>query len=450
MIISPWRFPLASVERFCDAGALVMIISGAAAFLALSPLGGLTAQYGRHASPSTTTSRRRRRGGFLLSAFPSSLPARWAWLTQELPALLIAPLAFALALRALHEDEAGTGKSQWRRWLSSPPPLPPPPASSDGRNASLFRLFSAAPLPNRLLLLAFALHYTWRSLFYPLLIRGGKETRALEWALALAFCCWNGALQGAGAALVGRRRRRRRGSSGSGGRRRGGAAAATSTRPARSGVGLVVAAVAFLSKRAARGGPGRSAGRESLPFCSSSPFYLALFGVSLCLWALFWGLNLAADAHLRSLRRKKKTRKATTAAAAATAAATAGKGGDIKKEGGLEEEDRGYRLPTSPLFSLVACPNYGAECAEWACFAAASFFASRAAAAASPAGAGAAAAAAEGGRSGGVADEALPSLAFALFTAANLVPRALAHRRWYVEKFEDFPRGRRAIFPWVL
>ena len=133
------------------------------------------------------------------------------------------------------------------------------------------------------------------------------------------------------------------------------------------------------------GTPGRSAGRESLPFCSSSPFYLALFGVSLCLWALFWGLNLAADAHLRSLRRKKKTRKATTAAAAATAAATAGKGGDIKKEGGLEEEDRGYRLPTSPLFSLVACPNYGAECAEWACFAAASFFASRAAAAASPA-----------------------------------------------------------------
>ena len=414
MIISHWRFPLASVERFCDAGALVMIISGAAAFLALSPLGGLTAQYGRHASPSTTTSRRRRRGGFLLSAFPSSLPARWAWLTQELPALLIAPLAFALALRALHEDEAGTGKSQWRRWLSSPPPLPPPPASSDGRNASLFRLFSAAPLPNRLLLLAFALHYTWRSLFYPLLIRGGKETRALEWALALAFCCWNGALQGAGAALVGRRRRRRRGSRGRG------------------------------------GGAGRSAGRESLPFCSSSPFYLALFGVSLCLWALFWGLNLAADAHLRSLRRKKKTRKATTAAAAATAAATAGKGGDIKKEGGLEEEDRGYRLPTSPLFSLVACPNYGAECAEWACFAAASFFASRAAAAASPAGAGAAAAAAEGGRSGGVADEALPSLAFALFTAANLVPRALAHRRWYVEKFEDFPRGRRAIFPWVL
>lgn len=375
-----------------------MIISGAAAFLALSPLGGLTAQYGRHASPptpSTTTSRRRRRGGLLLSSALTSfsLPARWAWLTQELPALLLAPLAFALTLRALHdEEEEAAGKSQWlRRWLSTSPP-------SSSASASLLGLASAAPLPNRLLLLAFALHYSWRSLFYPLLIRGGKETRALEWALALAFCCWNGALQGAGAALVGRRR------------------------------------------------------RGALPPYSLSPVYLALFGVFLCLWALFWGLNLAADAHLRSLRRKKRkkkknARKATTTAAAA---ATAGKGGEAKEGLEEEEEDRGYRLPTSPLFSLVACPNYGAECAEWACFAAASFFASRAAAAAEASSLSSSSPAAREGERSSVASEALPSLAFALFTAANLVPRALAHRRWYAEKFEDFPRGRRAIFPWVL
>jgi len=390
--------PLASVERLCDAGALAVILSGAAAFLALT-VGGQTAQYGRHAPPSMTTpatmptsspSRRRRRG--LSSLLPASLPARWAWLTQELPALLLAPAVFVFTLRALHENEkeaGAVGKFRW--WFSSSPP----PVAAAGRLSSLLRLLSEAPLPNRLLLLAFALHYAWRSLAYPFLIRGGKRTRVLEWLLALAFCCCNGALQGAGAALVGARGRGR-GSGGEGGRLR------SATPPV------------------------------------LSPFHhLALFGVSLCLWALFWGLNLAADAHLRSLRRKK-----TSKAAAARAPTGNGGGGREEEEEEEEEEDRGYRLPTSALFSLVACPNYGAECAEWGCFSLASFFASRATAAA---------AGAEGERSSSViASESLPALAFAFFTAANLVPRALAHRRWYAEKFEDFPRGRRAIFPWVL
>ena len=387
------RLSLASVERLCETGALAIIGLGAAAFLALT-VGRQTAQYGRHASsPSLTTapstSSSRRRGFFsssVSSVLPSSLPANWAWLTQELPALLLAPVAFALTLRALHENEEEVaGKSRW--WFSSPPP----PAA--GNFGSLLRLSSEAPLPNRLLLLAFALHYSWRSLAYPFLIRGGKETRTLEWALALAFCCLNGALQGAGAALVG------------GGRRR--------SRP-----------------RGLRA-------PSSPPLSSSSTFYRVLFGVSLCFWGLFWGLNLAADAHLRSLRKKKKkTRKTRKTTAAATA--TAGNGGEGEEEE-EELEDRGYRLPTSALFSLVACPNYGAECAEWASFAAASFFASRAAAAEG-----------ESSSSSSVAGESLPSLAFALFTAANLVPRALSHRRWYLEKFEDFPRGRKAIFPWVL
>ena len=128
----------------------------------------------------------------------------------------------------------------------------------------------------------------------------------------------------------------------------------------------------------------------------------------------------------------------TTTTTTATTTAN-GKEKEEKVETELELEDRGYKLPTSPLFALVACPNYAAECAEWLSFAAASLFASRAAA-----GEG------SGRKSAVVLGEALPSLAFALFTAANLVPRALAHRRWYLEKFEDFPRGKKAIVPWVL
>ena len=37
--------------------------------------------------------------------------------------------------------------------------------------------------------------------------------------------------------------------------------------------------------------------------------------------------------------------------------------------------------------------------------------------------------------------------AFALFTAANLVPRARAHHRWYRETFPDYPPERAAILP---
>jgi len=40
--------------------------------------------------------------------------------------------------------------------------------------------------------------------------------------------------------------------------------------------------------------------------------------------------------------------------------------------------------------------------------------------------------------------------AFAFFTIANLLPRALSHHRWYREKFPDYPRERKAILPGLL
>jgi hypothetical protein len=44
----------------------------------------------------------------------------------------------------------------------------------------------------------------------------------------------------------------------------------------------------------------------------------------------------------------------------------------------------------------------------------------------------------------------LPGVVFAFWTAANLVPRALAYHRWYREEFPDYPAGRKAVVPWVL
>lgn len=78
----------------------------------------------------------------------------------------------------------------------------------------------------------------------------------------------------------------------------------------------------------------------------------------------------------------------------------------------------GYHVPHGGLFRWVSCPNYLGEIVEWGGWA--------------------------------VATWSLPGLAFAIFTAANLVPRALAHHRWYRATFSDYPPERRALVPFVL
>ena len=78
----------------------------------------------------------------------------------------------------------------------------------------------------------------------------------------------------------------------------------------------------------------------------------------------------------------------------------------------------GYRVPTGWAYRFVSCPNYLGELLEWVGWAIASW--------------------------------SLPGLAFALWTAANLVPRALAHHRWYLRTFPDYPAGRKAVLPGLL
>lgn len=79
---------------------------------------------------------------------------------------------------------------------------------------------------------------------------------------------------------------------------------------------------------------------------------------------------------------------------------------------------RGYAVPDRGLHRLVASPNYLGELVEWTGFAVLTW---------SPAAA-----------------------VFALWTAANLVPRALAHLRWYRRTFPGYPPERRALIPYLL
>jgi protein-S-isoprenylcysteine O-methyltransferase Ste14 len=80
--------------------------------------------------------------------------------------------------------------------------------------------------------------------------------------------------------------------------------------------------------------------------------------------------------------------------------------------------ETGYKIPTGGLYRWVSSPNYLGEIIEWSGFALATW--------------------------------SLPGLSFALWTIANLAPRALAHHRWYREKFPDYPVGRRALIPYLL
>ena len=80
--------------------------------------------------------------------------------------------------------------------------------------------------------------------------------------------------------------------------------------------------------------------------------------------------------------------------------------------------ETGYRVPRGGFYRWVSCPNYLGEVVQWSGFALATW--------------------------------SLPGLSFALWTVANLLPRAIAHHRWYRREFADYPKERRAVIPWVL
>jgi 3-oxo-5-alpha-steroid 4-dehydrogenase 1 len=80
--------------------------------------------------------------------------------------------------------------------------------------------------------------------------------------------------------------------------------------------------------------------------------------------------------------------------------------------------ETGYKIPYGGLYRWITCPNYFGEILEWLGWAIASW--------------------------------SLPGLAFALYTAANLAPRALEHHRWYRRKFPDYPAERRALIPFIV
>jgi len=78
----------------------------------------------------------------------------------------------------------------------------------------------------------------------------------------------------------------------------------------------------------------------------------------------------------------------------------------------------GYSVPKHTLFRYISCPNFSGEIIEWTAYA--------------------------------IMTWSLPALSFAVWTAVNLIPRALHHHAWYKEKFPAYPAKRKAVIPFIL
>lgn len=80
--------------------------------------------------------------------------------------------------------------------------------------------------------------------------------------------------------------------------------------------------------------------------------------------------------------------------------------------------ETGYKIPDGFLFRYISCPNLLGEMIEWSGFAMMAWN--------------------------------VPALSFAVWTIANLAPRALHHHQWYLKKFTHYPKNRKALIPFLV
>jgi 3-oxo-5-alpha-steroid 4-dehydrogenase 1 len=82
-----------------------------------------------------------------------------------------------------------------------------------------------------------------------------------------------------------------------------------------------------------------------------------------------------------------------------------------------KSNDVDYKISYTGFYNYISCPNYLGEILIWIGWATATW--------------------------------SLAGLSFAMWTIANLVPRARANHNWYKENFSDYPPERKALVPGV-
>ncbi|MFX1438211.1 MAG: DUF1295 domain-containing protein [Promethearchaeota archaeon] len=80
-------------------------------------------------------------------------------------------------------------------------------------------------------------------------------------------------------------------------------------------------------------------------------------------------------------------------------------------------EETEYKIPYGGMFKYVSCPSYFGEITEWIGWA--------------------------------IITWSFPGLVFAIWTFANLAPRARTNHLWYIKTFPDYPRNRKALIPYI-
>lgn len=81
-------------------------------------------------------------------------------------------------------------------------------------------------------------------------------------------------------------------------------------------------------------------------------------------------------------------------------------------------EDKSYKIPKRGFFRFVSCPNYLGEILQWIGWA--------------------------------VLTWSWAGATFAVWTAANLAPRAVSYHAWYKKTFPEYPKQRKALIPFIL
>ena len=90
---------------------------------------------------------------------------------------------------------------------------------------------------------------------------------------------------------------------------------------------------------------------------------------------------------------------------------------DFVLQGLRKSGETGYKIPYGGFFQCISSPNYFGEIIEWTGWA--------------------------------IATWSLPALSFAIWTIANLAPRARNNHQWYRDNFTDYPKDRKALLPGI-
>jgi protein-S-isoprenylcysteine O-methyltransferase Ste14 len=86
---------------------------------------------------------------------------------------------------------------------------------------------------------------------------------------------------------------------------------------------------------------------------------------------------------------------------------------NLRKPGETE-----YKIPYGGMFKFVSCPSYFGEITEWIGWA--------------------------------IMTWSFSGLVFAIWTFANLAPRARSNHSWYLKNFPDYPKDRKALIPFIF